>query len=188
MDAEGIGVAACPADGLSFVPILRAAMTQALAPDGALLHAAGAVLDGRGLLFVAPSGGGKTTVSNLIAGEATLLSDETMCVRPDPARPGRYVIYGTCFWSGPAHPGKAGAFPLEAIFFLRKGPLRIEPLARPAALAELLAQLHLPLGPTAVGDSLAFAAKSLAKTPAYSLRFALRESPVPALRTLLQAT
>lgn len=186
VDAEGLGVAACSPDGLSFVPVLRAAMCQALAPEGALVHAAGAVLDGEGLLFVAPSGGGKTTLSNLIADEATLLSDETVCVRPDPVRPGHYAIYGTCFWSGPAHPGRAGAFPLAALCFLRKGPLELRPLQRLAALPELLREIHLPLTLDATTNSLAVATRLLQRTPAFSLQFPLAVSPISELRTTLR--
>ncbi len=99
-------VAESPLDSASFVAVLRAAMCQALAPEGALLHAAGVVLDGQGILLIAPSEGGKTTISRLLSGEADILSDETICVRPAGRHPGRYALYGTCFWSGPAVPSK----------------------------------------------------------------------------------
>lgn len=173
-----------PLDEFAFVAVLRAAMCQALAPEGALLHAAGASIDGQGFLFVAPSEGGKTTVSGLLSREAVLLSDETICVRPDPDRPGRYAIYGTCFWSGPAYPSRAGAVPLEAVCFLRKGALSLTPLSRRQALRELLAQLHLPIDPEAPRHALAFADRLLSGTPAFALTFALDSNPVPLLRAL----
>ncbi|MHB8416996.1 MAG: hypothetical protein ACYDCL_02900 [Myxococcales bacterium] len=173
-----------PIDDQSLEAVLRAAMCQALAPEGALLHAAGAAIDGAGFLLVAPSGGGKTTISRLLSRTATILSDETICVRPDPGRPGRYVIYGTCFWSGPAYPSRAGALPLRAVCFLRKGELSLAPLSRPRALRELLAELHLPIGAGAAPHSLDFADRLLAGTPAFTLSFALDSDPRPLLGAL----
>jgi hypothetical protein len=181
---EGTAAAESPLDELAFVAVLRAAMCQALAPEGALLHAAGASIDGQGFLFVAPSEGGKTTVSGLLSREAVLLSDETICVRPDADRPGRYAIYGTCFWSGPVYPSRAGAVPLKAVCFLRKGALSLTPLSRRQALRELLAQLHLPIDPGAPRHALAFADRLVSGTPAFALTFALDSDPVPLLRAL----
>jgi hypothetical protein len=172
-------------DGDSFVAVLRAAMCQALAPEGALLHGAGIVLDDQGILLIAPSEGGKTTISRLLSSQADILSDETICVRPDADRPGRYLLYGSCFWSGPAYPSRAGGFPLRAICFLRKGALGRAPLPRARALRELLRELHLPIGPTATVDSLALADRLLANVPAQTLTFALDSDPAPLLRSLL---
>ncbi len=174
-----------PPDGLGFIPVLRAAMCQALAPDGALLHAAGASIDGAGFLLVAPSGGGKTTISRLLSQDAVLLGDETICVRPDSARPGRYAIYGTCFWSGPAYPSRAGAVPLAAVCFLRKGGFSLTPLSRPQALRELLGQLHLPVG-ASPEYALEFAHRLLSATPAFELSFTLDSEPASLLRAQLR--
>ena len=174
-----------PLDVTSFVAVLRAAMCQALAPEGALVHAAGIALDGQGVLLVAPSEGGKTTISRLLSSHADILSDETIGVRPDATRPGRYALYGSCFWSGPAYPSRAGAFPLRAICFLRKGALSLAPLSRARALQELLAQLYLPIGATAIVDSLGVAARMIDSAPVSGLSFALESNPVPLLRELL---
>ena len=174
-----------PLDEDSFVAVLRAAMCQALSPEGALLHGAGVALDDQGILFIAPSEGGKTTISRLLSRQADILSDETVCVRPDPSRPGHYLLYGTCFWSGPAYPSRAGGFPLRAICFLRKGPIGLAPLPRLQALREMLSELHLPIGTTAVADSLAVADRLVASAPLHALSFALDSDPAPLLRSLL---
>jgi hypothetical protein len=168
-----------------FAAVLRAAMCQALAPDGALLHAAGVVLDDQGFLLIAPSEGGKTTISRLLSSQADILSDETICVRPDPSRSSHYAIYGSCFWSGPAYPSRAGGFPLRAVCFLRKGPLALSPLPRACALRELLSELYLPIGSSAAVDSLAVASQLLASVSIRALYFSLDSDPAPLLRALL---
>jgi hypothetical protein len=178
-------VAESPLDEDSFVAVLRAAMCQALAPEGALLHAAGVVLDDQGVLLIAPSEGGKTTISRLLSTEADILSDETICVRPDADRQGHYTLYGSCFWSGPAYPSRAGGFPLRAICFLRKGALALSPLPKTQALRELLAELHLPIGPTAVADSVAFADRLVSSASLHTLSFSLDSKPALMLRELL---
>jgi hypothetical protein len=184
-DGRHRAAAESPLDSVSFVAVLRAAMCQALSPEGALLHAAGVVLDDQGILLIAPSEGGKTTISRLLSSQADILSDETICVRPDDRRPGQFLLYGSCFWSGPAYPSRAGGFPLRAICFLRKGPLGLAALPLARALRELLAELHLPIGPTAIVDSLALADRLVASAPIQTLSFALDSNPAPLLRELL---
>jgi hypothetical protein len=174
-----------PLDADSFEAVLRAAMCQALAPEGALLHAAGVALDEQGILLVAPSGGGKTTISRLLSTHADILSDETLGIRRDVLSPGHYLLYGSCLWSGPLYPSRAGGFPLRAICFLRKGALGCAPIARSQALRELLRELYLPIGPTAAADALAFASQLLEAVPACALRFPLNADPAPELRRLL---
>jgi hypothetical protein len=134
---------------------------------------------------MAPSEGGKTTISRLLSRHADILSDETIGVRPDAHRPGHYSLYGSCFWSGPAYPSRAGGFPLRAICFLRQGALALSALPKAQALRELMAELHLPIGPTAIADSLAFAERLVASAPTHALRFALDSDPAPLLRELL---
>jgi hypothetical protein len=174
-----------PLDAASFEAVLRAAMGQALAPEGALLHGAGVALDDQGILLIAPSEGGKTTICRLLSNQADILSDETICIRPDARHAGNYALYGSCFWSGPVYPSRAGGFPLRAICFLRKGSLECAPIARSQATRELLRELYLPIGPTAAADALAFAGRLLDAVPAYAFRFPLDSNPVPELRKLL---
>jgi hypothetical protein len=163
-----------PHDGDAFSAVLRAALCDALAPHGALLHAAGAVVRGKAVLFIAPSGGGKSTLSNLIGESFPLLSDETICLRPSREGSGEYLAYGTCFWSSLSpRSGPHSGFPIAALCFLEKGPLRCVPLGKRQALRGLLAEYHLREAPSAAFESLNFAHQILARVPAHRLRFPL---------------
>ncbi len=184
-EGNGRARAESPFESASFDAVLRAAMCQALAPTGALIHAAGVVLDEQGILFLPPSEGGKTTISRLLSGRADILSDETICLRPAVGGTSRYSIYGSCFWSGPVYPSRAGGFPLRTICFLRKGPLGVAAITRSQALVELLRELHLPPGPSAAADALTLASQLLETIPSYAFRFPLDADPAPELRKLL---
>ncbi|MGV8040815.1 MAG: hypothetical protein AB2L07_12325 [Thermoanaerobaculaceae bacterium] len=100
--------------------------------DLALIHGAGAVFDGRVALFLAPDGGGKTTLVKSIP-EKAILSDDHVAVRPD--TPGRTLVHSTPFGTMSCGPRSA---PLGAIFLLRKAAT---PSVRPASLATALPSL-----------------------------------------------
>ncbi len=172
---------ACPPEPLALWILLRSAIARALAPEGAVLHSAAAAIDGRALLFLAPPGGGKTTIIDLLEPDAELIGDELVAVTPDPAR-GGFRVQGTPCWSGRFREGAAGSFPVSAICFLRKGALDLAPLPRPAALRELLPQCYLTDRPRAAVETLDFATALLARTPAYALTFPLGASLAPWLR------
>jgi hypothetical protein len=158
--------------------ICRAAMSQALGnEDGALVHAAAAVVDGRAILLVAPSEGGKTTISGLLARTGIpILSDETIALRIASDRDG-IDAYGTFFWSGPVLPTLQGAWPVHAIAFLEKGPLGARALSAGSALARLLREWHVAPDDAAVTQTLAIATKLLERVPASALSFELSSSP-----------
>jgi MoaA/NifB/PqqE/SkfB family radical SAM enzyme len=83
---------------------------------GCILHSAGAILDGKGLLFVGHSDAGKTTVTRLLEGQAEILCDDRNIVR---RWPDGYRIYGT--WShGESSLVSAKSAPLQAVLFLRQ--------------------------------------------------------------------
>jgi hypothetical protein len=146
---------------------------------GALLHGAGIVVDGKAVLCIAPSEGGKTTLCGKIAGRAPILSDETVALRLDDNLP---RLAGTLFWSGLSLPTAGGLFPLAAICFLRKGPEALLPLPQPQALSELLLEWHLPERPEASADALARASTLVAQLPLFTLRTTLEGDPLPLLQ------
>ena len=55
------------------------AQTRAVLPHGAILHASSVELDGKAVVFLAPSGGGKSTIAlNLAQTNFFLLADDTL--------------------------------------------------------------------------------------------------------------
>ncbi len=118
--------------------VLRIVHTLALARNGGgfLVHAASAIRNGKAFLFSGVSGAGKTTISRLAPGDATLLTDEISYVR----RAGEgYVAYGTPFAGELAEPGANVQAPIDTLFLLAQGPEnRITEIASPSEAARAL--------------------------------------------------
>jgi hypothetical protein len=165
--------------------ICRAAMSQALSHDGgALVHAAAAVIDGQATLLVAPSEGGKTTLSGMLASERVpILSDETIALRATDKN-GRFNAHGTFFWSGPVLPTLSGGWPLRCVALLEQGPLGIDPLPVGEALGRFLREWHVAEDEGAASRALAVATNILEHAPAYRLSFRLSDSPASLIRLL----
>ncbi len=91
------------------------------ARGGLLLHAAGLARDGRAAVALAPSGGGKSTLTDLAQGFESL-SDETVAVLPTARRRGTgFEVWGTPFRSSAAKPPVSSAvLPLSAVLLLDK--------------------------------------------------------------------
>ena len=117
--------------------VLRIVHSLILAPAGGMLiHAASAVRDGRAFLFPGVSGAGKTTISRCAPADVALLTDEISYVRH--SQDG-FVACGTPFAGELANAGENLAAPLDALFFLEKGPEnRIEPISSADALRRLM--------------------------------------------------
>lgn len=92
-------------------------LTRLLAErQGALIHSAGAVLDGRGFIFIGHSEAGKTTVTRLLEKEADILCDDRNIVR---RLAGGFRLFGT--WSHGESPRvSAASAPLRGALFLRQ--------------------------------------------------------------------
>ncbi len=123
-----------PLDQLLLVPALALRGTV-------LLHACGAVVSNRGLVFAGHSGDGKTTLAGLLSREGTpLLSDERIAVR---ATEGGFVAHGTP-WPGEGNVVSSAAHPLAGMFLLRKAPHHALGSASPCLASELLARAIVP--------------------------------------------
>jgi hypothetical protein len=105
---------------------LRIVHSLVLAQEGGfLIHAASGVRHGRAFVFAGVSGAGKTTMSRLAPPDATLLTDEISYVRRSR---NAYHAYGTPFTGELDRVGANVRAPLEALYFLEKGPVnRIAP-------------------------------------------------------------
>lgn len=129
-----------PADRAMENYIRAAVAWRAAERGGALVHAAGAVWDGRGYLFYGESGAGKSTLSECNR-RATIISDDLSLILPGTA--GAPELIGSPF-RGTYEGGErvVGRFPLVAGFRLvQAAQARVEPVARVRALAELIGNL-----------------------------------------------
>jgi MoaA/NifB/PqqE/SkfB family radical SAM enzyme len=131
-------------ESLALLPSDQLVLARALpAFGGVFVHAAGAIMNGKGLVFAGPSEAGKSTIVRMIGERGEILCDDRVVVR---SGPGGFRVHGT--WShgevGRVSPGSA---PLRAVFFLRQAKAnRLERLNDPGAiLRDLLPRLVRPL-------------------------------------------
>lgn len=84
--------------------------------QGCILHSAGVILNGKGLLFVGHSDAGKTTTTRLLEDQAEILCDDRNIVR---RLVDGFHVFGT--WShGESSLVSASSAPLGALIFLRQ--------------------------------------------------------------------
>lgn len=124
-----------PLEQLLFVPALAK-------KGGFMVHACGAVLNGRALVFAGHSGDGKTSLSRLLAAEgAELLSDERIALRK---QDDAFVAYGTP-WPGEGNVVSPAFYPVGGIFLLRQATQhRLAREGSATQAAELLSRSIVP--------------------------------------------
>jgi hypothetical protein len=162
--------------------VVRAAMMARLPLVGGLpLHAAGVVLDGRGIACFGPSGAGKTTLA--AASPVPALSDELVAIGP--GRP--WTLLRSGFWGeGERRSGPVGA-PLALLVDLAKGPaFRAERLPAPRAAGRLLASVPVPHAPPLWQRALEVAAELVAEVPAIRMEWHPQAPPWEPLAELLR--
>lgn len=150
---------------------------------GALLHAAGIVLDGRAFVLVGAEGAGKTTWTLLARdGGAGVLSDDLVVVAPGPA--GGLEALSTPFRSAQYGTLPAGRWPLAAFLLpVHRAAAALEPAAPLALRARLTA--NLPFVVEAIGRDPRISElpeRLAAAAPARTLAFARDPSFLPLLR------
>ena len=153
-------------------PLDQILLTHVLARhEGALVHAAGASIGGKALLFAGRSGAGKSTLSRLLDGRPglALLSDDRIAVRKVG---GAFTAYGTP-WPGDQGAALNVKARLRGICFLQHaGTNRIEPLTPSQALQRFLPVVSVPwYDRDAVSSALPFVDDLLAHVPAFDLHF-----------------
>ncbi|MBN1670755.1 MAG: hypothetical protein JXR37_06975 [Kiritimatiellae bacterium] len=141
---------------------------------GLILHAAGAVLNGRALVFPGKSGAGKSTLARCLAGrpEFRLLSDDRIVART-PGPPAVSIAAHGTPWPGDAGIARNAGAPLAALFFLEHGRSNtIRELRRDQALERLLPAASVPWHDRETLPAvLDFADQLLARTPAFAFAF-----------------
>lgn len=114
-----------------------------LSGRGVTVHAAGALVGGRGVLLAGVSGAGKTTISRLAAGRPGWepLSDDRVIAR---LAEGGATVYGTP-WPGEGAVAENRSGPLEWLVFLAQGESNVVERLEPGqALAHLLKTASIP--------------------------------------------
>jgi hypothetical protein len=140
--------------------------------DGALIHAAGIEIHGKGLIFPGRSGAGKSTLSRQLSdrsGGLRILSDDRIVIR----KIGNdYTMFGTP-WPGEAGIVKNENAPLSGILFIHHATYntitKIEPKD---ALKQLLPVVSIPWFDDALMPHiLNFCEEMVTSLPAYNLHF-----------------
>lgn len=138
---------------------------------GAIVHAAGLALKGRGFLFAGRSGAGKSTLSRQFASvpDAPVLSDDRVVIRAVDAG---FDMSGTP-WGGEAEKGESQSCPLAAMFFLRQAAEnRIRKLETRDAAERLLAAVSIPwYDRDVIPGVLSFCGGLAERIPSYELQF-----------------
>lgn len=147
---------------------------------GLLCHACGVVTPaGDGLLFAGFSGAGKSTTSRLWRAAcpgATILSDDRVILRRDPASPTGFTLHGTP-WHGDAEEVSTEHAPLRRLLILGRSPdgvaNRLVPLSPAHAAAQFLVRTTPPVwDPLGTAVALSLAAAACQSLPAARWDFA----------------
>lgn len=148
---------------------------------GALVHALGLDLGGRGLLLPGSSGRGKSTLAGLF-GLDEMLSDERPALVRGPD--GRLEVHGTP-WRGTARRIGPGGAPLAAIVLLgpHEGPFGLRAVGRAEAFRRLAFHAFPPWwDPAATARVLDLLLAATDDVPVFELRF----RPGPEARALVE--
>lgn len=113
--------------------------------DGVVIHASSLDWNGKGILFSAPSGTGKSTHVKLwqeyYGSEITILNDDTPAVRFLNGKP---FVFGTP-WSGSSNIHSNSNAPLSAVVLLQQASDNsIQQISTPEAISKLLPRVFLP--------------------------------------------
>ena len=160
-----------PAPFLETLALFRIVAEQLPAYDRALFHGSSLAIDGRGVLFTAKSGTGKSTHTRLwreVFGERVVMINDDkpfLHITPEGTR-----IFGTP-WRGKHRLGSNISAPLGAICIVCRGAEnRIQRVTPREALPTLLQQIYMPKEPRMLRQTLALADRLAKTVPVYRLR------------------
>ncbi|MCI5149469.1 MAG: hypothetical protein D3916_08795 [Candidatus Electrothrix sp. MAN1_4] len=110
---------------------------------GLIVHAAGGSVQGKGIIFAAPSGTGKSTLSGLLqhGTQTRLFSEERLIIR---SIKDQWHVWGTP-WHGEGNIAQNESAPLSALLFLKQSKqTKITQLSRSDGLYRLIQTVSIP--------------------------------------------
>lgn len=154
---------------LESLAVYRKICEQLIADDILLFHGSALAMDGKGYLFTAPSGTGKSTHAALwrqVYGErVTMINDDKPLLR---IRPEGITVYGTP-WAGKANLQTNTSAPVAGIILLHQAPGNtIRRMTEREAYPRLLSQTHRVADPQGLLRTLDLV-RQLARLPVYEL-------------------
>ena len=139
--------------------------------EGAVIHAAGMSVNGRGFIFPGKSGAGKSTLSRQFLNRTNIgmLSDDRVAVRK---LKGGFEAFGTP-WAGDAGIAENKNFPLSGIFFIHHSEKnRIKEIKPNEAIKRLMPVTSIPwYDEKIMSGILSFCEELVFNVPAYELHF-----------------
>lgn len=168
--AEGRGYTEYSDAYLETLAVYRKIVEQMPAFDTVLLHGSCVAVDGRGYLFTAPSGTGKSTHTRywrqLLGDRAVMVNDDKPLLH---VGDGAVTVFGTP-WNGKHRLGCRMEAPLQGICILERAPVNhIERIQTGEARVPLLQQIYRPADPGAMARTLVLFEKLLQSVPLYRL-------------------
>lgn len=155
--------------------------------QGLIFHAAGGRVQNKGMVFTAPSGTGKSTLSHLLLSSSgnKLFSEERIIIR---SVGDGWHLWGTP-WCGTGSIALNDSSPLSALVFLSQAEqTSIKPLAPSAALHRLLKVVSIPwYSEEWTNKGLAICEELIREIPMYELSFTPDQSAVSAVEELAGA-
>lgn len=156
---------------LEFMVIYKKICLDMLRHEGFLMHGSAIELDGRGIVFTAKSGIGKTTHTLLWQQEfgdvVRIINGDKPIIRLDDK--GEFRIYGTP-WNGKEHLGCNMSAPLRAVCFLERDTENsCEKMEQKEAVKRLMGQVLFPNDRTLMMDLLRLVDRLISEIPVYLL-------------------
>lgn len=154
---------------LESLALYRKICERMIREDILLFHGSALCMEGKGYLFTAPSGTGKSTHAALwrqvFGKRVTMINDDKPLLQ---IRPEGVTVYGTP-WAGKSNLQTNTSAPLAGIVVLRQAPENvIRPLTEREAYPRLLSQTHRVQDPQGLVRTLDLV-QQLARLPVYEL-------------------
>lgn len=156
--------------------------------DGLVMHGSAISYEGKGIVFSAPSGTGKSTHAGLWKqryGERVLhINDDKPAIRFENGQP---IIYGTP-WSGKTDTNNNIFAPLKAIVFLKQAPEnRIKPLSVEESLMHIYRETVRPFYDEALGVKVLETVERLIQSvPVFLLECTISQQAVELVKDAVQ--